>query len=256
MEFRPGNDLELALREAANEPARRPDFYRLLLEAEVFVIGGDGPGPHGRRTLAAGETLSIQSWQRADGTSALPFFSSLSALERAITEPCDTIGLPARSLFEVTRGETLVLNPTLDYGKEFFPNEIDALLAGGLTRLPEGRVVQKATRVLFGQPQAPPLGMMEALRAFLSTRSQVAAAYVALMHDPGIDEHPHLLVGIQVDGDGEHERLFREIGSVAADTAPTGDAIDMCRVVPGEAGASAYFLGSVEPFYKRSMGMT
>lgn len=44
--------LEHALRIAADEPASRPDFYRLLIESEVFIIGGtltaDTSG--GRRT--------------------------------------------------------------------------------------------------------------------------------------------------------------------------------------------------------------
>ena len=34
-----GNGLELALAKAATEPAHRPEFYRLLLESQVLVLG-------------------------------------------------------------------------------------------------------------------------------------------------------------------------------------------------------------------------
>lgn len=33
------NALEKALRKAADEPADRPEFYRILLESKILVIG-------------------------------------------------------------------------------------------------------------------------------------------------------------------------------------------------------------------------
>ena len=57
------------------------------------------------------------------------------------------------------------------------------------------------------------------------------------------------MVGIRADGDVE--QLMREAGAVAGDTAPAGDAVDLCRATPGAAGLSANFLESVTPFYER-----
>jgi hypothetical protein len=248
------NPLERALRIAADEPATRPAFYRLLIESEVFVIGGtpsaDPPG--GRRTLDVGEKINIQNWQRSDGPPVIPFFTSVVALQRAITEPAGYLGLPARSLFELTRGATLVLNPKLPCGKEFFPNEIEALLTTGVNYAPEQRVTQKETKFLLGQPRESPSRMIGALSAFFAKRSQVKAAFLVLMHDTSKDSKPHLVVGVQVDG--MSEQLFREAGAVAADTAPKGEPVDLCRVEAGDKGLSEYFLLNVNPFYKRTLG--
>lgn len=244
--------LESALQSAADDPAMRPDFYRLLLDSVVFVIGGTAQGSPGKRTLSAREKINIQSWERSDGTPVIPFFTSLSALQQAIEEPADYLGLPARSLFEVTKGATLVLNPKLEYGREFHPQEVDALLAEGVPRLGEQRVVQKETKVFLGQPQVYPSRMVDALTTFLAKRSQVKAAYLQLMHDPSKDAKPHLVIGF--DAEGDVELLFREAGTVAADTAPNGDPVDFYRVVPGDRGLSEYFLENVKPFYERSWG--
>lgn len=246
------NPLERALQSAADDPASRPDFYRLLLDSVVFVIGGAAEGRSGNRTLSAGEKINIQNWERSDGTPVIPFFTSLSALQQAVEEPAGYLGLPARSLFEATKGSTLVLNPKLEYGREFHPREIEALLAEGVPGLGEQRVSRKETKVLLGQPQVYPSRMVDALTMFLAKRSQVKAAYLLLMHDPSKDEKPHLVVGLDAEGDVEF--LFREIGTVAADTSPNGDPVDFCRVAPGDRGLSEYFLESVEPFYQRSWG--
>jgi hypothetical protein len=78
------NALEHALEQAAKEPANRPAFYRLLLESEVFVLGSTEGDGEGRRTLAAGEKISIVNWQKNDGAPVIPFFSSLGVLRSAI----------------------------------------------------------------------------------------------------------------------------------------------------------------------------
>lgn len=246
------NALEAALERAASEPAQRPEFYRLLLESEVFVLGHtDAPG-EGRSTLAAGEKLSTQNWQKNDGTPVIPFFASLEALRRAIQEEQSFVALPARSLFEITQGATLVLNPASDHAKEFFPNEIEALLATGLNQVAKTRVVQKDTQVLLGQPAVHPAELVSALTALLAQHPAVKAAYLCLMHDPSVQEQPGLVVGFE--GEEGLERAMQEAGSVAVDTAPKGQTVDFIRVVRGEQGLSAYFLKSVKPFYERSWG--
>src|SRR3989442_7817161 len=116
------NALELALMLAASEPAHRPEFFRLLLESTVFVLGSSGQLPEGlegRVTLEAETKVEIQNWSKPDGSTAVPFFSSLRALQLAIQDDQRYIALPARTFFEMTRGSNLVLNPRSDCGKEF-----------------------------------------------------------------------------------------------------------------------------------------
>jgi hypothetical protein len=91
--------------------------------------------------------------------------------------------------------------------------------------------------------------MVASLTTLLAKHSNVKAAYLALMHDRSRDETPHLIVGIEVEGD--FENVVREAGTVAADTAPAGEPVDLIRVVRGQSGMAKYFLEEVKPFYER-----
>lgn len=246
------NDLETALRRAANEPAARPEFYQLLVESQVFVLGYADAVEEGDATIPAGSNLSIVNWQRQDGTPVIPFFSSLAALQQAIQDEQPYVALPARAFFELTQGANLVLNPMSSYGKEFFPQEIAAILAVGTNNIAERRVVEKETRVLLGQPKDYPADMVSAVSMLLAKHASVKAAYLALMHTASAQEDSSLVIGLE--GDGDLEMVCRQVGTVAADTAPKGQFIDIAIVKQGESGLSEYFLNSTKPFYERSWG--
>lgn len=245
------NALESALRLAATEPAHRPDFYKALLESTVYVLGHSAQPTDGVRTLEAGEDLSMQNWAKDDGTTFIPFFSSLAALARAIDQEMRYLALPARSFFEITQGNALVLNPRSEYGKEFSPGEVAALLRNGVNRTAEKRVTRKDTQVLVGEPKNYPTQMVASLKTLLATRSNARAAYLLQMHDAANDDKPHLVVGIEADGD--IEQLIGEVGAVAADTSRPDEPVDLMHVVRGAHGLSEYFLEHVKPFYQRDL---
>jgi hypothetical protein len=68
------------------------------------------------------------------------------------------------------------------------------------------------------------------------------------MHIPTQDPEPHLVIGIEAEGDVE--TLLAEVGNVAADLSNAGP-VDLIQVRAGEEGLSRYFLEGVEPFYSR-----
>lgn len=248
----PSNDLERKLMLAADDPASRPEFYEALMGSDVFVIGHADSEGEGVSIIPAGAKLSIVNWEKNDGTPVIPFFTSLETLQRALTEEARYVALPARSLFEVTLGSFLVLNPASPYGKEFFPNEIKALLDTGMNHVPQSRVVQRETNVLLGQPANYPSEMVSSLTALLAKHSVVKAAYLCLMHDSSASEKPTLVVGFE--GEGDLSKAMQAAGSVAADTAPKGEAVDFTVLKRGEAGLSDYMFKSVKPFYERTWG--
>lgn len=221
----------------------------MLLESTVFILGHSENSEDESRTIKAGENISIQNWTRQDGSSVIPFFSSLAALQRAIEQECKYMALPAKSLFEITKGTSLVLNPKSQYGKEFFPNEIAALLETGMNQIPQQRITEKETEVLLGQPKNYPKQIVDSLVTLLTKRSNAKTAYLFLMHDASNDAKPHLVIGIEANGNVD--QLMHEIGTVAFDSSPDGGPLDLIRVTPGEMGLSEYCIKNVKPFYER-----
>lgn len=242
------NTLEKSLRLAADEPAHRPEFFMTLLSSTIYVLGTTGTG-EGQVNLEAGSNISIAHWQKPDGSAVIPFFSSLQTLQKSIDSEESYIEIPARSLFEITLGTPLFLNPKSPYGKEFFPEEVRHLLCDEIGQKPVQRTVEKDTQVLLGQPSQYPSKMVNSLTQLLAKHHNVKRAFLALMHDASTDQKPHLIVGIEADGD--IEQVMREAGNVAGDTAPDGDPVDLYRVHEGDSGLSDYFLKQTEPFYKR-----
>jgi hypothetical protein len=246
------NLLEKSLQLAATEPAYRPDFYKALLNSTIYVIGKSNVQISGKRTAEEGESISILNWSREDGSPIIPFFTSLSALQTALDQETNYVALPAQAFFEMTKGSFLVLNAKSPYGKEFTPNEIESLLTNGVNHASNQRIVKEATQVLLGQPAIYPAKMIDSLKKFLCQRSNVNAAYLALMHDSSLDEKPHLLVGI--DASGDIEKIIREAGSIVGDTSPNGEFVDLIRIKSEDQGLSEYFLREVRPFYKKTWG--
>src|SRR5688572_28596949 len=126
------NSLEKSLMSAATNPSSRPQFYRDLLEADIFIIQyGNNNLDIKNHVLQEGAELKIQHIER-DGISWLPIFSSLQRLQQFIRSESSYLQLKARDFFEITRGAHVVLNPGFDYGKEFIPQEITGLLDGSI----------------------------------------------------------------------------------------------------------------------------
>jgi hypothetical protein len=241
-------ELERSLERAAQEPAYRPRFYRELLAAVVFVVG-DAESSSEPGMLEAGSNLLIAGEVDANGARFIPFFSSLNKLRGFIRGERNYLSLPSKSLFEITRGERLVLNPGASWGKEFLPAEIEALLSNGSGVLPERRAIERAKDVMLGQPADYPAAMVASLSKCFDENGSVVAGYLALMHDPSVDQHPHLLIGIEADGD--FEAIARDAGVVISATTAHGEPVDVVQVKVGEAGVSEYMLKSTVPFFQR-----
>lgn len=240
--------LEAALERAVQDPASRPAFYRLLLESEVFVCGVGNPADPTQE-----QSVSLRIWHDEQGAPRLPFFTRLAFLQSSIHEQNDAISLSARALFEMTRGATLFFNPGEDFGKEFTPQEIAALLDSGDAMAAPVHIAPQST-VLLGQPAQLPESMLDALRRFLPRHPNVKAAYLALMHDPATQQQPGLVVGLQLEGDVH--AVLSEAGAVISDSAPQGIIVDMLALNADSGSIGEYMLENLKPFYKRSWSLS
>ena len=83
--------------------------------------------------------LDLQHWEKDDGTSVIPFFTSLEALQQAVADEQAFVMMPARTLMTMTLGESLFLNPKLPSGKEFtHGNQPSVRRRGQPTEHPDG----------------------------------------------------------------------------------------------------------------------
>ena len=213
------NELETLLEQAATEPAHRPAFFRTLLESTVWVPGTAAEG----EAVVEDSALDLQHWEKEDGTTVIPFFTSLEALQQAVEDEQAFVVMPVRTLFEMTLGETLFLNAKLPTGKEFMPREIS---------------------LLMGQ-------MIDSLTTLFKTIKPVKRAFLCSIKESP-DAQPNLLIGIEADGD--IEEIIHATGSVATDTLPGDEPIDICQVRKGEKGVSHFITEHIAPFYERRWG--
>ena len=241
------NELETLLEQAATEPAHRPAFFRTLLESTVWVPGTAADD----QQVVDDSALELQHWEKDDGTSVIPFFTSLEALQQAVTTEQAFVAMPVRTLFEMTLGETLFLNAKLPTGKEFTPREISHLIGEEGNPLSTQEVLEGGSALLLSEVAEPPAQMVEALTTLFKTLKTVKRAFLCSIKEHA-DEQPNLLIGIEAEGD--IEEIIHAAGSVATDTLPGDEPIDICQVVEGEKGISHFMLAHITPFYEKRWG--
>lgn len=208
-----GSSLEGLIRQACEEAAWRPAFYRQLLESRVLVIV---PDEALARTTARPDRVHFVQWKRVDGTAAIPFFSSAQTFFEAVPEGAKCLVLDTRLLLELARGAILHLNPYSEFNIELAPADIEALLADGSLVVPEPFTLGTDRQVTLQHVADPPVAMLDALTLLYSQHPQVQGAYLALVAGFYDDNRESLLLGLHVDGDPEP--IVRDSGLVIRDT--------------------------------------
>ena len=248
--FAPVNQLEESLINSATDPNCRPEFYRVLMASDIFVINQpDGSLDIQNGILSKGATISIQPLVR-DGVEWLPMFSSKLRLEQSLNSPGSFLQLNAEAFFEMTRGANLLLNPNLEYSKEFPATEVAALLDGTLLSGPVAYQVEQPTQVLLGQPAEYPRQLVDALSRLFAKTPSVKAAYLAHLYNPSRDEPPHNVIGI--DSAGNWQEVIATAGAIARDSSPAGKIVEFIQIDANDSSISQYMLTKTKPFYKKS----
>ena len=235
------NELEDLLEKAATEPAHRPAFFRTLLESTVWVPGTAAQG----EAVVEDSALDLQHWEKEDGTSVIPFFTSLEALQQVVEDEQAFVVMPVRTLFEMT------LNAKLPTGKEFMPREISLLIGEEGNSLSSQEVLEGGESLILSEVAEPPVQMIDSLTTLFKTIKPVKRAFICLIKESE-EAQPNLLIGIEADGD--IEEIIQAAGSVATDTLPGDEPIDICQVKKGEKGISHFITEHIAPFYERRWG--
>jgi hypothetical protein len=139
VDFTPANDLEQTLVRAATEPAARPEFYRRLLAAELYILTEEARAADGQTSKEAAADAAFITWESPSGP-YVPLFSSRARVDeiaRTRERAYGFVSLTGKAAFARLAKEkrAAFLNPGFACGKQFVPDVIDRL-AGGEKAVP------------------------------------------------------------------------------------------------------------------------
>ena len=249
MAFDPTNPLEESLVAAVHDPACRPQFYRDLLESEIYAIQEGVPESEGKVTLAEDTEVRLRmiEW---NGKPFIPIFTSLERLQTVLQDEVGFLSLNALQFMQITQGADLVLNPGSDYGKEFLKDEVASILDGSIWNPGEQRQVEADTKVLLSQPAEPPTELMNALSRLFEKTPGVLRGYVCLVAYEADIDSPHTLLAIEAEGDWDE--IVASAGMIVREVACPNPPIDVIRIT-GLGGIEDYFKDNTPFYLKKGM---
>jgi len=238
MLFIPENELERALVRAVKEPAAGPDFYRLLLESRLLVLG-TAEGQEGATeefSLAPGSRLNLVTGLK-DGHQYLPVFSSVARMQDFVKQESKYLSIRGRDLLDLTRGAPVILNPASEYGKELTAEQVGQLLGPSQLR-----------NVVSDTPYPAPL--VEALTRVFVAHPDVDAAWMIQVTADGQNQNLHPLVGVETDNAAGFRALVEAIQQEAEASVPEM-LFDVQRIDRRNPSGLTEALLQVPPFYIR-----
>ncbi|MEJ2124797.1 MAG: enhanced serine sensitivity protein SseB C-terminal domain-containing protein [Alphaproteobacteria bacterium] len=248
MSFDPQNELERLLIKAMSDAASRPLFYRELAQSNIFTVQRDAPSAERQEhTINAGETIEIHHIEY-EGQQYIPIFSSLAQLQAVTSSDVAYLEVNALDFMKITLGTPLLLNPGSEYGKEFPPSEVAAILDGSLWQTTEEYSLTQETQIMIGDPATHPDELINALESFFATKPQVRRAWLAHFYNPSDELPPHTLIAFECDGD--YRDILQEAGVVIQGVEVPDPPVDLLPIT-GEGGLEDYFLNEAEPFYQQ-----
>ncbi len=248
--FESENTLESSLVQAATDPSHRPQFYRDLLGSDIYIItAGNESLDLEDGVLKQGARIQVQSTHNKS-MDWLCIFSSLSRLQQYLQTEASYLCLNAKGFFEFTRGANVILNPNLEYGKEFPAPEIESILDGSIFNVNQTYTVEEGSHIFLGQPSDYPNALVTALSQFFQKQASVRAAYLAQLFNSELDEPPHLVIGIDTKSD--IETVVSKANLILEEVISEKEYIDFFQISYNDTDFSRYMLQETKPFYKKS----
>lgn len=237
-------ELERALEHATAEPGHRPRFYRMLLDAPVWVPVEGAP--------KMGQS-GVVTWLRNDGAKVIPVFLSTGALRAGDHQAPRVAKVRCRDLLSSLQSPTGIhVNPDSHANCVIEPGEIMTFLATGspefvrVERLIETQDVQVAFRGIA----EPPGALVSSLLVLFNETPAVAEAHLVEM--TAAERAAVLLVALVLAGRGDQEAITREIAAVAQDTYAGPLDVDVLYLAVDDATLSSVASASGGPFYRRT----
>lgn len=237
------NKLEVLLRKAAIDSGYRPQFYKELINSKVCVLVKNSLGESQNNY----NDISIVNLQDENGNNIIPIFSSVMQIKKTVKNAVNYIIVDAKTFFYNTLGETLVLNPMSDYGKELLPNEIKSLLNGTIFDVPPTITLKKGEHIFIGQPEVFPREVVKQLKILLSQESKIDFAYIAQVFGQKPDDKSHLVVALK--GHGDLTKIIADAAMVVRAVIDKDEYVDFVSLDQDDEIST--YMKELEPFYRR-----
>jgi hypothetical protein len=245
--FEPENALEKLLVQAVKNPEARAQFYRDLLEADIYALSADQSATGTlSQVLTQGTEVHFQHFD-IQGIRYLPIFTSRNRIQALVKSPSSYLKFKGRSFFELTRGEKVFLNPGSEIAKGFTPREISDLLDGSIFQPRPRFKIDEATEIYVGQAAEYPAELIKNLLELFSHELLVRTAYLAVAASPAAPDKPHFLVGIDVEGDWK--RILVDVKKAARQGDAANTAVKFVQI--DESPLGRYMTTQTEAFYQR-----
>ena len=129
--FEPVNPLETLMQSAASNPAKIPDFYRALLDSELYILTPETElEPGRRRSLKPDEKINVATVE-FKGKTWHPAFTAPERVSAYLKEPETCLEAKARDLFLLLpAGSNFWLNPQSECQKPLPGDQVALLLSG------------------------------------------------------------------------------------------------------------------------------
>lgn len=242
-EFDPAASLDELLLQSDANPAYRPEFFRRLLLAQLYILveeeidyerEEDGYVP--MRPIFAGE-----------GT--LPVFTSLAQLQ---AKPADWdyphVDIKGRELFASLPETDVLLNPFGERGMRLRAPLLQRLVAGeGPLKKEAANSEEGEVNMTIALPEKYPPGLLDALQTVCSGLPRVRTAYLLYLLEAS-DRGPRIAIYLDVEGD--IDRIAQEVGQVAQSFAQPGQRVEVAPAIPDISSVIDYALNT-PPIYVR-----
>ncbi|MBN8735977.1 MAG: SseB family protein [Xanthomonadales bacterium] len=191
---------------------KEPEFFRALLDATVYA--------HAPLNDVSERLRLVMFKSPDDGELVVPVFTDAAKAEFAARGNVRIVPLIGRTLFEITRGAILMLNPN-DARCTLYPEEINELLASGtVAPVSKDQFVENGTRCYKLKKLPQPL--TKALKKSLPEIRGIEIAYIAGLkwREPNLPDSVVIALG------GHPESAEREARAVATALHRTIDALN------------------------------
>jgi SseB protein N-terminal domain len=128
--FEPENNLETLMQAAVKDPSVASEFYKTLLETEIYILTPETPmTPGKRRSMKYDEKINVATVEY-QGMKWHPAFTSKKRISDYVKEEEVCLGAVSRKLFEMLPGSNFWLNPLSECQKPMPATEVALLLNG------------------------------------------------------------------------------------------------------------------------------